>query len=109
MDSVIRTKNIGKSYRITRTGSGLWIEVLEAPAEPLSLDRWDLAELGLVFEEEVAVEPVRRPNSDPRLIEILSELGGESTSRSASPDANEEREDPDTPEWLVNDKSLVDN
>ena len=37
MESVLRVKNSGSGYRITRTATGLWIEVLDPNAEPLSL------------------------------------------------------------------------
>jgi hypothetical protein len=114
MESVLRVKHIGRSFRVTRTDSGLWIEVLDPDAEPLSLDRWDLAELGLVFEEDAEMAERQEVRHDPRLIEVLSELG---IHEAAPPvhhepdedDDEDERSDAEASEWLVNDRSLVDN
>ena len=117
MESVLRVKNSGSGYRITRTATGLWIEVLDPNAEPLSLDRWDLADLGLVFEEDAEHAESQLADHDPRLIEVLSELGIqeldpaplEPDPDSAEDDVVDQHSDGESPGWLVNDKSLVDN
>lgn len=117
MESVMRVKHVGSAYRITRTATGLWIEVLDPTAEPLSLDRWDIAELGLVFEEDAEISESQLAEHDPRLIEVLSELGIQemgSAARSRSndrfaEDSSDDRSDAESPGWLVNDTCLVDN
>lgn len=120
MESVLRVKNIGRSFRVTRTDSGLWIEVLDPGAEPLSLDRWDLAELGLVLEEDAELAESHKAGHDPRLIEVLSELGIQQdepqhhhealiAADDEDEDEDEDHADTEASEWLINDKSLVDN
>ncbi len=106
MENVIRVKTFNKAYRVSRTESGVWIEVLDPNAEPLSLDRWDLAELGLVLEEDAEVAERQMARRDPRLIELLSDFGGEEAPQEAETDSDSDIE---AQEWLVNDTSLVDN
>ncbi len=49
MENVIRSRVIGRDFRITSTPSGLWIEVLDADIEPIRLTHDQLAEFGLQF------------------------------------------------------------
>jgi hypothetical protein len=47
MENVIRSRVIGRDFRITSTPSGLWIEVLDSDIEPIRLTQEHLAEFGL--------------------------------------------------------------
>ena len=84
---------------------------------PSPSDRWDLADLGLVFEEDAEDAESHRADHDPRLIEVLSELGIQELDPapldpdpdSAEDDAVDQHSDGESAGWLVNDKSLVDN
>ena len=49
MENVIRSRVIGRDFRITSTPSGLWIEVLDSDIEPIRLTHDQLVEFGLQF------------------------------------------------------------
>jgi hypothetical protein len=111
MQNVIKSKIVAGSYRVTRTFSGLWVEVLRPGADPLSLDRRELAELGLLFEEEEAPATGDAPQTpEPSMRELFGDLGDALSTVQPTMDLDDE-DSGDTPmmDWFCAQKTEMDN
>jgi len=72
MENVIRSRVIGRDFRITSTPSGLWIEVLDADIEPIRLTHDQLAEFGLQFATSTEIDGLESTRNASAPIKLSS-------------------------------------